>query len=646
MQMHNENIVLLARSSKSLTEIFRVLRKGENRDKTLKDVYSNCAARCWWVYSQTTRIESAVDPNDEIILQILNQLESISSFQASESRYARLRILNERWGSRHGCESSEHWELARTCLDARFADGTALRDNFTDALMEWIDIIEMRFPEDGFQSPQRNVRGKRNRNHEPSYTVSHAAQSLFEALRASANCSCHPAQELAAKLCLSTHRAFIVDTYAADDFRMFLESPKWLQEAHVWALRDPGSSEVYFALYDKLGYSRFTNSGSSSSKELQKLCAQIQQDSAAKRRLELEIKQGRLYKHTSFPRPRLIDEKKPPVSLHFFLAERSHCLTEKTKRILAVLLSYALLHLHETPWIKPTWDSSQILFLQTCKSAIPLNPFVKAPLSEALVDLTPGRNLSQEGEPDDILGHPFPGLVAFAAMLMELSSATPLETLWSDYEIDGAVCCTDAERLSFIFDKFRRDTGEKSKFNQSIDKCLTPATWMDHEDTPLCGQVLRSVIYQEVVMPLEDELSWILGDIIDTLDELAANINFGSWGQVFQSQQGNEFAFSPSLQALNLSNPSMHLCPPDVRQGQLLQNTRFFDGDELSSDNPQRSAKYAAWRESVKKVHDTFLAPTQGLSSNRVKIAVLDTGIDEEHPYIFARDERVVERYN
>lgn len=40
------------------------------------------------------------------------------------------------------------------------------------------------------------------------------------------------------------------------------------------------------------------------------------------------------------------------------------------------------------------------------------------------------------------------------------------------------------------------------------------------------------------------------------------------------------------------------------------------------------------------------MAPTQGLSSNRVKIAVLDTGIDEEHPYIFARDERVVERYN
>ena len=66
------------------------------------------------------------------------------------------------------------------------------------------------------------------------------------------------------------------------------------------------------------------------------------------------VERGLLWKLRSETSRSRIDKSQEPISLEYFIKERSDALTEKTKRVLAVLLSYAVFHLYGTPWLQPT----------------------------------------------------------------------------------------------------------------------------------------------------------------------------------------------------------------------------------------------------------------------------------------------------
>lgn len=60
-----------------------------------------------------------------------------------------------------------------------------------------------------------------------------------------------------------------------------------------------------------------------------------------------------------------IEKAAETISLSQFFEERYEFFTEKTKRILSLILGYAVLYLNRTSWLQPGWGSANVKFFQT-----------------------------------------------------------------------------------------------------------------------------------------------------------------------------------------------------------------------------------------------------------------------------------------
>lgn len=55
-----------------------------------------------------------------------------------------------------------------------------------------------------------------------------------------------------------------------------------------------------------------------------------------------------------------------------------------------------------------------------------------------------------------------------------------------------------------------------------------------------------------------------------------------------------------------------------------------------------RNQRYKAWRADYEKVYEKFVeSKLEGQMLSRVKVAILDTGIDSDHELIFGRDDSI-----
>lgn len=559
-----QNMTWLLETARIIQEIAKLLRNNEE-DRELKHFYRHLMAHCIMVRDHANRIKAAVALANELILRILVLFESIVTKRVLQelsafpvSSYSRLRALNQHWNKMRDQNDSIKLEFTRQCLNFGLASGQ--RDEFLESLEKWEDDLTAQYPEDPSQWSKDDFGPQRKSGGEPSYAVWNAAQSLFKALMASKNCTCQPTHEFGARLCLGTYRKPDLDKDFDQefDFDMYLSMQQDWQEVHVHTVKEAVvqfvNDEGLRPQKKKLEYKPM---------RVKRLCEPIEKiQKMASHRLEFKVERGRLWKLRSERSSFLIDRTKASVSLEQFIKERSRSLTEKTKRILAVLLSYAVLHLHETPWLQPTWGSSSIIFFQTASSAIPLRPFIQAQLVQESTDdanLEPNRVVQHEKEdcnpddcdpdeidpggidPDDLVLHHCPSVVTLAIMLMELYLATPFERLAEKYDVnlpDGIQNRTISIDAELVFKECKSEIPENSQFRYAVEKCLDPKTWQDENGKKLDNQMLRTMIYQEVVRPLEDELSQAFSYIsIDELDKIAQTLDFGTWGQTIQNQQ-------------------------------------------------------------------------------------------------------------
>lgn len=197
---------------------------------------------------------------------------------------------------------------------------------------------------------------------------------------------------------------------------------------------------------------------------------------------------------------------------------------------------------------------------------------------------------------------------------------------------------------------------ENSHFLSVIDKCLDPATWKDEDDATLDTQAMRGVIYEVVVKPLENDLRQAYSSIsIESLDNFAQSLDMSSWDQAIRNQwRDGELAVkvhvglnqAPSLFSDQNSQPEdphgsvIAIRPPDDSE---YKDSKFFD-DELAS--PEKSGQYTDWKAKYFAVYKKFIIPYAKRAPNRVKIAVLDTGIDSKHPDIQACSDNIKKRHN
>lgn len=570
---------LLLNTAETFREIAKLLRShGASRES--KNFYASFMAHCLLIRHHINRVKSSIADDHRLLVGILNRFEASVKSRILDTRpvspasiYPRLRALNQAWSKvRYDNEDNKKIFIQKS---VNFAGDTDQPDRLIEFLEDWEDDITEQYPDDPSLWADDHVPQSKSRG-QPSYAVWNASQSLFRALLESKECECDPTHEVGVRLFLNTFRKLPSNERDPADsdygFEIFLSIQKEWHEANVNVAKT--GIAIRFNKDD-------TTKNKSPAMKVKHLCEPIKKRKPFDR-IKLRVDDdGRLWKLRSEKCCFAIDESKPPVSLQQFIQDRYRSLTDKTKRILAVMLGYTVLYLHETPWLPSTWGPSSILFFHTTSSSIPLKPFIQTKLARdhakdsELEDIDPDDFDPDDLDPDDIMMHQCPHLVTLGIVLMELYLATTFEELAEKYNIplNDRTRSIDAE---LVFSKCKSEIPENSQFHYAVEKCLDPKVWEDENGTRLDDQTLKITIYQEVIRPLEDELNHAFSYIpIEDLDRIAQTLDLGSWGQITQIQQQ---VSAQSVVAAASKSVNEVLSIYNLKQQQQLQQQLFLPG--------------------------------------------------------------------
>lgn len=701
-QPNNAPVSLLLKISETFREIARCLRS-DGATGEAKHFYTSVMAYCLLIRTHMTRIRLAISDTDQLVTDILIRLEATvktcifeTQPKSIKTAYPRLTALNAAWErTRYDGNVDEQQSILRSIeLGLNPNERNSLIEFFED----WEDDVKKKYPDDPALWTQGDFALQTHNRGQPSHAVWTAPRSLFQALLESKPCECDPGHDFGVRLCLGTFQTPDVEvpTSRLCGFEMFLSMKQEWHEADVHFAKGTaikfGQNELPAGQKQKLP-----------AMKIRKLCEPIKKRKPSDR-LKLRVDEnGSLWKLRSEKCCFTLDEKKAPISLQQFIQDQHRSLTDKTKRIMAVILSYAVLYLHGTPWLPDTWGPSSILFFHTTSSAIPLKPFIQTKLPRDGLDIShmddsmdkhvetldpddmePDDFDPDDLDPDDMVLHQCPQIVTLGIMLMELYLTTTFEDLAMKYNIplDDRTRSIDAE---MVFQQCKSEIPENSQFHYAVEKCLDPKVWEDENGSKLDDQMLRTTIYQQVVKPLEDELIQAFSYInIEELDRIAQTLDLGAWGQAISTHHhgsllsevpGNALPKSSSYEMLPVHNPQKqqqqyfallqgsaqlnglpvmpifpsfpHITP--VQQGQNVgeidyNGMKFFDDETISEEHSvEARTNYSNWRFRFKQAYERYI--TQAPKSP-VRIAILDTGIDQTHPDVDAGVEQIKGQYN
>ncbi|KAI0900539.1 hypothetical protein F4806DRAFT_159869 [Annulohypoxylon nitens] len=358
---------------------------------------------------------------------------------------------------------------------------------------------------------------------EPPVGIWPQAKLLFWALESRKRCTCNSTHEYVMQLCLETHRAKLIDY----DFDLYLVLGREWQETRVQAAT---SSRLHVVVNEK-------------KRKVEQLCTDIQQvhGSFPGHRLRLHLEKDILWKLSSEKSNVRIDETKPTISLAQIIIEKSSFLTEKTKRVLCVLLAYAVYHLHGTPWLESPWSSSNVMFLWS-SNGVPMRPYIeKRPNNSHYGDVDSRTAIDeQDDDPDSLLLPSYPCLIDLAVILMEIYEAKPLELLARKYSIPVVKDMNTSARYILVKDVFEQcQFVITDRTRMAIDSCLDPNIGLDDNKEKLDENGLQAVIYQRIVRELEDELEHAFSSLsVDKLDELVQKMDLTDGGRLMSTEGG------------------------------------------------------------------------------------------------------------
>lgn len=621
-----DNVRLAAESYTSFREIAQILRITE-KDTRTKFFYADLTAYYLMIRNHINHI-SQTSPrfNKELIKQALSLLVSTLAPSGSDVKAPTCTKLNEFLGHWDDVRRTDNivmkLHLIRNCLD--FGKTDEERSDYLLSIRACAMDLETQHPEET-SSRMAQAFTTSKKITEPSYGVWQAAQSMFNALASSTDCLCNPSHEFGARLRLGTYRRppnaeCDIHADAEHDFEMFLSLKQEWHEARVRLAK-----EQVVQFDDGTPQSKISKRLKPQSLKVKSLCEPLTKIKTLKAyRLELKVMRKRLFRMKSEKSELIIDGARDPISLESFLRSSSRSLTSvKTKQILAVILSSAVLHLHDTPWLKPTWRSSDILFFRTASSQIPLQPFLQTDLSglglylqsaaegsEDCDDIT-SSPASYGADPDDIdsddmdfddldgmMPHHCPTLVALAIILMEVYLVAPFDVLVQRFgvmleEDEQQANHTRHINANVLFQACRDEIPEDTRFYQAVERCLDPTIWEDEDGNKLDSVTMRTRIYEEVVQPLEIELTQGFSSIsIDDLDRFAQSLDFGSWDQhiqdVGQQAAANASTYDDANRWDQNPPPGASFCvkPPDLSEsGFSLTNAAPSDWNHQAQGN-------------------------------------------------------------
>lgn len=519
---------------------------------------------CMLVLKELGRTKPLVNSGTECMVQLLDVLEGLLPCltylgtpgnrpdTGSHQRHQKLAAFSSKCTALKQCSSfyDEHFQSICSWLD--FDDGERI-SVVLHQLQAVYDFCRNRYPEESPIYVDEHTPPKRKRA-EPAWAVWKAAESTYRLLTSVKNCACNPGHPCEARLFLATHRD-PKPQKGNCNLEMFLSLDSPWQEVRVGIL---DKSRVKFFTNDKP-----TTQPVKKNKQIKSLCklmTEFRKLEPRLHRLSFTVEDGGLWNNTPEESPFPLDLS-GEISLDDFIRTRAGTLTEKTKRIIAVMLGHGLLHLHGTGWMQQSWGASKVIFYQI-SSAVPIRPYIQVDLGENVSECNSDDHHAPDDEEDyfgndDCFVHPFPGLVTLGMMLMQVYMARTFESFAQEFEMEDPEQLNSNAKFglaSLAFKKYASAISFSEQYWRAIDRCLDPKIRYDNDGEIMNQDDLRRVIYDEIVGPLEDELgqgkfSTDANSFILNLDTEARNLDLANWGQPLQFQT----AYKPDRSALSLT---------------------------------------------------------------------------------------------
>ncbi|KAL8336316.1 hypothetical protein RB601_000232 [Gaeumannomyces tritici] len=451
-------------------------------------------------------------------------------------------------------------DFVKKCLNGGSPLEQSQEDDFFEDFNMWYDEVAKSCSTHPSDRGMQTYEVSRKTKSSPSLDVWEAANSVLLALQKLGCCTshshCHNPPDLWPKLCVATHRKLSAApdsrgvTVDAFDILIDVGDAK-AQEAHIQTSRHlaPAPKAVGLPTIVIAPFGTAKAAVKQRSMVIDKICRESMLPKPL-RRLDLELSwtndEFRIKKLRGQDKKLNIDGQRSSISLDFLLRtanERS--LTIQNRRILAVLLGYAVLNLHRTQWLQNSFTSSNVLLFPASVSEAStvskyhLSPFIatqlRSPISTAIGYLdSPDDSRANTGlsgatidpgdaeadpddsdfdpddseiDPDDVVDHSMPILITFAAMLMEVYLGEPFELLAEKYNL-GKGETSDHEFVKRLFDMLRveKRIPDHERIVDSLEACLSLVEWVSDDAQELPDKTLRDLLYKKVVQPLEDDL--------------------------------------------------------------------------------------------------------------------------------------------
>lgn len=582
---------LLLLSSETFFQIASIARLNSTNGK-LKAFYSHLAFHCLRLRAHARHMcQTTTCFNVELVELALSHLDSLvkvtspnTSPTGKRESHVHLSPINLAWGQ---ITPSDH-KTKMTFIGMNFplAVPNELWDSVDHGLESCADAFDKQQPEQ-FSTTSIDL-ATSNVIIETPRGIRKAAQSLYNALLSCKGCSCLHQHDFEAKLEVASYRNHGASHWlpsakspqkrsrlsnsranvaaGAIQLDMFLAMEQDWHEVRIYAANERQGETAL------LPVRRSTSRGKSH--KVERLCMPLAKTKTKSlQRLLLNLTSGQLFEMGFEKGDLRIDKTARPISLSQCF-ERHELFAEKTKRILSLLMAYAVLHLNGTSWLPPGWGSANIKFFQTTSFKTPLRPFIQVQLPKVSVqspEAWAGIDIKGEDDIDDDelnLEHCCPSVTALAVLLMEINSATPFRKLAEIHEVpliehpSGRICLIDVEQVFNDVEGSDRE-GWRCKFPDGslllkvIENCLDGKLWEDKDGDALDNDTLRLRMYEHVVRPLELDLSYGFSQIpLDSIDQYARNLDFGNWGVQIAS------SLEPEKQCSMTTHPLPPTCVP------------------------------------------------------------------------------------
>lgn len=401
------------------------------------------------------------------------------------------------------------------------------------------------------------------------------------------------------------------------------------------------------------------------------LCQSITESLGQRNRLHFALEDGIFQRLRPQPKTFGSDRISQAVSLSALFDRQQELLRGesvlplKGKRVLAVTLASALLPFLETPWLQFSLNHSKIQFFEPRQDG-ELPSITKPFLALEHVPVISGRSADTKdgsGASKHIV-HPNASVLALGILLCELHYCTPVELMAKDPHVtrnvnDDLYTCLD--KLQNLED----DAGVD--YYLATKACLTGEYYPLGQHADFEDVSVQRLFYQNVVKRLEAVIFKAWGLRLENLGSFDSRQNESCWGSIgreivrlytgkveFSNANNTERASShrSMSDAAPVSSEPLHTdimlrisatsSPGSQAQGHLAKSSGkslyFFDASHHTGPE-QENALSKRWMDNLLSTIYPYVGVDLDIA-DPVRIAILDSGIDTENPFLIEDQQR------